>query len=274
MLSQDGVDWQRAKWPWYARAYLWLTMFVTAFAPHRVVFDTVFYKADFETRFRRRYDHIPWGAEVPDGGDDPDILAELGLEPGEYFLFAGRFIPDKGLHYLVPAFKRLDTKKKLVLAGGPPNPAAYEHQLAAMAAGDPRVVFPGFVFGSKLFTLMRNAYAYVQPSDIEGLSPVILENMGLGVPLIVSDIPENRFAVDGTALEFVRGDVDDLHAQLRYALDHPDLMRANGHAGRERAAVEFSWDRCAERYEQVFLELLGERVPMAESVSRAAEHGG
>lgn len=265
VLSQDGVDWQRGKWPWYGRAYLWLTVFVTAFAPHRVVFDSVFYKADFEKRFRRRYDHVAWGAEVPGDADDTSILDKLGLVPGGYFLFAGRFIPEKGLHYLVPAFERLKTDKKLVLAGGPPNPAAYEHQI--MATRDPRILFPGFIFGAQLFTLMRNAYAYVQPSDIEGLSPVVLENMGLGVPMITSDIPENHYAVGGTSVEFRKGDVDDLSDKLQFALDNPETMRGNGEAGRIRAQSEFNWDRCADRYEQIFMELVGQTSSIVASTT-------
>jgi glycosyltransferase involved in cell wall biosynthesis len=254
VLSQDGVDWQRGKWPWYAQLYLRMTVLVTAFAPNRVVFDSVFYKADFERRFHRRFDHIAWGAEVALEADDPDVLADLGLEAGEYFLFVGRFIPEKGLHYLVPAFERLATTKKLVLVGGPPNPAAYEHEI--MATTDARILFPGFIFDDRLFTLMRHAYAYVQPSDIEGLSPVVLENMGLGAPMIISDIPENLYAVGDTALVFERGDIDDLHTTLQFALDHPEVLRANGDAGRRRAEQEFSWDRCADQYEQVFAELL------------------
>lgn len=258
VLSQDGVDWQRGKWPWYGRLYLWLTVFVTGYAPNRVVFDTVFYKADFERRFKRKYDFIPWGSEVPQQFDT-SVLDELGLKPGEYFLFVGRFIPEKGLHYLIPAFERLKTDKKLVLVGGPPNPAKYEHEI--MATKDPRISFPGFIFGARLFAVMKHAYTYVQPSDIEGLSPVVLENMGLGVPLITSDIPENHFVVDDTAVEFKRGDIDDLAKKLQFALDNPELMRAKGEAGRKRAEAEFSWDRCAREYERVFLELLGEAAP-------------
>lgn len=254
VLSQDGVDWQRGKWPWYGRLYLWLTVFVTAYAPHRVVFDSVFYKAAFEKRFRRTYDFIPWGSEVPQDDLDTSVLDELGVKPGEYFLFVGRFIPDKGLHYLVPAFEQTNTDKKLLLVGGAPNPSRYEHEIAATK--DPRVVIPGFIFGSRLFALMKNAYAYVQPSDIEGLSPVILENMGLGTPLICSDIPENRFVVGDTAVLFRRGDIDDLRRQLEWALENPRQLKENGRRGRERAEREFNWDACAQAYERVFRELM------------------
>ncbi|MEP7111433.1 MAG: glycosyltransferase family 1 protein, partial [Ferruginibacter sp.] len=44
--------------------------------------------------------------------------------PGNYFLFVGRFIPDKGLHLLVEAYSKLTTNKKLVLIGGSPKAAS------------------------------------------------------------------------------------------------------------------------------------------------------
>ncbi len=254
VLSQDGVDWQRGKWPWYGRLYLWLTVFVTAFAPNRIVFDSIFYKADFEKNFRRKYNFIPWGSEVREDDLNQEILTELGLKPYEYFLFVGRFIPDKGLHYLVPAFEKLRTEKKLVLVGGAPNAADYERDI--MATKDSRIIFPGFVYGSRNFSLMKYAYTYVQPSDIEGLSPVILENMALGAPIICSDIPENKFVVQDTALLFRRGDTDDLHAKLAWSLENEEAMKEFGKRARERARAEFSWDKCAESYEKLFREVL------------------
>jgi len=260
VLSQDGVDWQRGKWPWYGRLYLWMTVFITAYAPHRIVFDTIFYKADFERRFKREYDYISWGAEVPEFEEDPTILVELGVKPNEYILFVGRFIPEKGLHYLVPAFEQIDTDKKLLMVGGPPNPAAYEKEI--MATKDPRIKFPGFIFGAKLFTIMKNAYTYVQPSDIEGLSPVVLENMGLAVPMITSDIQENLYAVGDTALSFKQGDIEDLREKLQFALDNPEEMKRLGKAGQERTQEVFNWDKCAHDYEALFLELLeGKQSP-------------
>jgi glycosyltransferase involved in cell wall biosynthesis len=269
-LSQDGVDWKRAKWPWYGRLYLRLTQYLTAFAPHAVVFDNVFCKAEFEKRFKRTYDFIPFGSEVDESRLDETVLRDLGLEPGGYFLFVGRFIPDKGLHYLVPAFERLATDKKLVLVGGAPNPSDYERGI--MATADPRIVFPGFVYGGRTHALMKNAYAYVQPSDIEGLSPVVLENMALGTPIVCSDIVENQYVVGDTGLLFRRGDVDDLVAKLRWALEHPAEMALAGIRGRDRARREFSWDAVTEAFERVFADPEGRRhrVPAARAPAPAA----
>lgn len=256
-LSQDGVDWKRAKWPWYGRLYLRMTQYLTAYAPHAVIFDNVFCKSEFERRFNKRYDFIPFGSEVPEENLDETILEELGLERGEYFLFVGRFIPDKGLQYLVPAFERLQTSKKLVLVGGAPNPSDFERRITGTR--DDRIVFPGYVYGGRTHALMRNAYAYVQPSDIEGLSPVILENMGLGTPIICSEIPENRYVVAETGAYFRKSDPDDLLRVLQWALENAEALAENGRRGKARANALFSWDAVTEAYERVFMDSDGAR---------------
>lgn len=257
-LSQDGADWQRAKWPWHARLYLGMTQWLTAFAPHAVLFDNVFVREAFERRFGRRYDFIPFGADLDQDDLDASILDELGLAPGSYFLFVGRFIPDKGLQYLIPAFEGLETDKRLVLVGGSPNPSDFEQRCRATT--DPRILFPGYVYGARARALMRHAYAYVQPSDIEGLSPVILQNMGLATPVICSDIRENLYVVSDCAITFARGDVDDLRSALRQALEGPRELRRLGARGRERVSRLFTWEAVAHAHEAAFADLSGWRA--------------
>lgn len=249
-VSQDGVDWKRDKWPWYGKLYLYLSSFVTAYLPTAVIFDNIFAKELFETKFGRRYDFIPFGSEVEENLSDSSILDTLQLQSGQYILFVGRFIPDKGLQYLVPAFEQVSTSKRLVLVGGSPNPSEFEQQIISLA-GD-RVVLPGFVYGKDVHALMKNAYCYIQPSDVEGLSPVILENMGLGTPVICSDIKENLYVVEDTALTFEQGNIADLAKVLRYALDNPDQLQANAQAAKRRAREKFSWNTVTTRHIEIF----------------------
>lgn len=263
-VSQDGADWKRGKWPWYGRLYLWLSSYVTAFAPTQVIFDNIFVRQEFERRFPgRKFEFIPFGSEVDPDAVDTSILDELGLTPGGYYLFVGRFIPDKGLQYLVPAFERLATDKKLVLVGGSPNPSGFERRI--MATRDPRIVFPGFVYGARTHALMKHAYAYIQPSDVEGLSPVILENMGLRTPIICSDIQENRYVVGESGRLFRKSDSDDLLRALQWSLDHPEELAAMGEEGYRRASTLFSWDAVTREHVRVFDQYLGKRSPVPEA---------
>jgi glycosyltransferase involved in cell wall biosynthesis len=253
IVSQDGIDWKRDKWPWYGKLYLYFSALLTMTLPNAVVFDNIFVQQKFAHRARSRTTFIPYGSEAPDTIQDDSVLTRLGLKVGDYFLFVGRFIPDKGLHYLVPAFERLQTGKKLVLVGGSPNPSDYERTIRATE--DSRILFPGYIYGADTINLIRNAYAYVQPSDVEGLSPVILLVMGLGTPLICSDIKENMFIVEETALTFRQKNIADLADKLNYALDNIDVLKCNSKAGRKRALQNFSWEKVVDQYDSLIRSL-------------------
>jgi glycosyltransferase involved in cell wall biosynthesis len=248
-LSQDGLDWERDKWPWYAKLFLWLSSILTAHIHNAVIFDNVFARDAFTNRFKRNYDFIPFGADV-NYTEDASALNRLGLEQGKYFLFVGRFIPDKGLHWLVSAFEKLNTDMKLVLVGGSPNPSNYEADIKSTV--DPRIVFTGFLYGQDVHALMANAYAYVQPSSIEGLSPVILEAAYLGAPVICSDIPQNRYAIDKYGVYFRTGDVADLTAKLSGALEAPRDLAQIAASGSNYVATHFSWEAVVEQHLEVF----------------------
>jgi glycosyltransferase involved in cell wall biosynthesis len=250
-ISQDGVDWKRDKWSWYAKLYLKISSFITAHVPNEVIFDNVIAKKLFEEKFNRQYKFIPFGSEVEAGDGDIDILAKLNLTEGEYYLFVGRFIPDKGLHYLIPAFKNSVSAKKLVLIGGSPNPSPYEQQLFDMA--NDQIIFPGYVYGNNVNTLMRNCYCYIQPSDVEGLSPVVLTVMGLNVPLIVSDIEENEYAVLDTARKFKKTNIASLTDEINYCEANYHEMLKLAQKAQERALKVFNWETVADEHVEVFL---------------------
>ncbi|MFT3680265.1 MAG: glycosyltransferase family 4 protein [Ferruginibacter sp.] len=246
VVSQFAMDWKRDKWPWYGKLFYMVSNYLTAYCPNAVAFDNVFTKEFFEKKFKKQFTFIPYGSEVKTPPDNIDILNKLGLVKGEYFLFVGRFIPDKGLHLLVEAFEKTDTDKKLVLIGGSPNPNEYESKVKSTT--DKRIIFPGYVYGDDTNILMSNAYAYVQASLIEGLSPVILTVMGLGTPLICSDIAENTFICGQNATTFKSGDANDLSVKLQFALEHPSAIANKAADGQKDIKDRFNWDKITDQY--------------------------
>jgi len=246
VVSQFAMDWKRDKWPWYGKVFYLVSNYITAFLPNKVAFDNVFTKEYFEKKFRKKYDFIPYGSEVKNPPDNVSILDRLQLRPGNYFLFVGRFIPDKGVHLLVEAFEKLPGDKKLVLVGGSPNPGEYEMKIKNTS--DARIIFPGYVYGDDTNILMKHAYAYVQPSLIEGLSPVILTVMALGTPLLCSDIPENVFITKENATHFRSGDAGSLREQLAFMLEHEALILQRAQAGKQDVRERFNWDHITDQY--------------------------
>jgi len=251
-ISQDGIDWKRDKWPWYGKIFLKYTTLLTAYLPNRVIFDNIFVKELFEKHYTRRkkYSHVPFGSEIPEISEDDQIFEKLGIEKSEYYLFVGRFIPDKGVHYLISAFEQLTTTKKLVLVGGLPNPSDYSKKL--YSTKDKRIIFAGYVYGDDVSRLMKHAYTYVQPSDVEGLSPVVLNVMGLGTPIVCSDIRENMYIVENDAFTFEKGNVDSLKMALEQSLKSYDQLLKKAERGKNRILVVYSWDIVTKEHEAIF----------------------
>ncbi len=251
IVTQFAMDWKRDKWPWYAKLFYLFSNFLTARIPNQVVFDNIYTQEYFEKKYKKSFAFIPYGSEVPEPSDNIDILKKLGIKSGEYFLFVGRFIPDKGIHLLVEAFQKVSTKKKLVLIGGSPNPGPYEEKVKKVK--DERTIFPGYVYGDDTNVLMKNAYAYVQPSLIEGLSPVILTVMGLCTPLICSDIKENLFITKNNATTFKSGNSSSLAEAITDVLEREQEIKEKALAGQKDIKERFNWDKIAWDYINVFL---------------------
>ena len=144
-----------------------------------------------------------------------DIITEkYGLHPEGYILFLARIVPEKGLHYLIEAYKKAGIPQKLVIAGGSGHSENYYSEMKALAGENPNILFTGFVQGEELAELYSNAYLYVLPSDIEGMPMSLLEALGYGRVCLVSDIRENRVDPDNSYLS-QKANVDDSCQNLR-----------------------------------------------------------
>ena len=65
-------------------------------------------------------------------------------------------MPEKGIRYLVEAFKNVKTDKKLVIAGGSSDTDSFMEELKELAKGDDRILFTGFVQGAIASFLLIN----------------------------------------------------------------------------------------------------------------------
>jgi glycosyltransferase involved in cell wall biosynthesis len=255
ILSVDGgPEWERPKWNYIMGKLVLANAYLAVWTSRYIAIDNVFTKELFEKKFKRKFEFISFGSEILDA-KETDILQKLGLEKGEYNLFVGRFIPDKGLQYLIPAFEKLVTDKKLVLVGGSPNPSEFEISLKKTT--DPRILFAGFIYGDDTVTLMTKAYAYIQPSDIEGLSPVMLSVMGLGTPLICSDIKENVYIAHQDALLFKKSDQSSLLSVLETSLNDRCGHLQMAEKARTRILKDYSWETITDQYIELFKKTAG-----------------
>jgi glycosyltransferase involved in cell wall biosynthesis len=264
VASVRTLEWQREKWGLLARAVLALGERASIHCPHATSTVSAPAKAYLEGKYGRTVVHIPNGVAAP-VVRAPQAIVELGLVPGEYLLFVGRLVPEKGCHELVQAFATVRTGKALVVAGAPSYSEAYAAGLRR--AADARVRFLGHVAGPPLEELYAHAAAVVLPSHVEGLSNALLEAMSYGRCVVVSDIAENLVVVEDDAVIVPRGDVAALAAALQRVCDDPELADGLGKRAAQRALTRYSWDAVADATEALYRSLVdgpaGEPEPAA-----------
>lgn len=242
-----GLDWQRAKWGRFASWYLKFGERTAARCADEVIVLSRNMQRYFRDAYGRETRFIPNGIERSEPVRADIITQRYGLEKDGYILFLGRIVPEKGVHYLIEAFKRLDTDKKLVIAGGVSDSSEYYEQIQSAVASDPRIILTGFVEGRMLRELYSNAYMYVLPSDLEGMPMSLLEAMSYGCCCLVSDIPECTEVVEDHAAVFRHGDVDDLGRQLSALIAAPERVNAMRKNASEFVCAKYSWDSVTTR---------------------------
>ena len=243
VVSVRGLDWQRAKWGHVARAYLRFCEWTSIHCPDATAVVSRTLQRHFESRFGRPVRYIPNGV-APTERRPPAAIGRWGLEARQYFLYAGRLSPEKGLDTLIEAHRAL-SGPRLVLAGGSSYSDDYMEHLRAVA-GD-GTVFTGFLTGDDLAEIYSNALAFVLPSRMEGLSVALLEALAYGLPVIASDIPENRELVDECGGYLFRlDDVADLRRLLQSVAGSPRDALQVGERARRQVQARFDWDRIAD----------------------------
>ena len=256
-----GLDWQRAKWGSLAKKVLSQGEKVAAHKPDALIVVSRTLQGYFKDRYNKTAHYIPNGITRPNRRLPGEAGARWRLQKDSYLLFVGRLVPEKGAHYLIEAFRKIDTDKSLVIAGGDSHSKDYELRLHRMAEGDKRIIFTGYVYGSLLDELYSNAYLYVHPSDIEGLPLSLLEALSYGRCVLASDIPENMEVIAPQGQEecgfiFRKSDVESLGLRMRHLLDHPVLVEEKGSLAQEYVLKTYDWDRVAEQTMSVYRALL------------------
>ena len=238
-----GLDWQRAKWAHgFGSKYIHFGEKVAAkYADEIIVLSRDVQKYFLDT-YHRKVRFIPNGVNRPEKHEPEMIKEKFGLEKEDYILYLGRLVPEKGIAYLIQAYKKIKTDKKLVIAGGASDTDSFVEELNRLAAGDDRIIFTGFVQGQLLKELYSNAYIYTLPSDLEGMPLSLLEGMSYGNCCLVSDISECADVIEGHGVSFRKSDIKDLAEKLQDLCDHPEKVREYQDNAADYILRKYNWD--------------------------------
>lgn len=244
IVTIHGLDWARGKWDGgFASSYILQgEKMAVRFADELIVLNK-----STQEYFRHHYNcethYIPNGVNPANLHEADLIKTQYGLSKDSYILYLGRIVPEKRCHLLCEAYERLATDKKLVIAGGSSDSNDYMNALQERFKDNKNILFTGFVDGQLRDELYSNAYLFVLPSDLEGMSLCLLEAMSYGNCVLCSDIEESANVVDEHGLRFKKDDVDSLTSEILYALKHSNAVNVFKKVSAEYICNRFQWDK-------------------------------
>jgi len=253
LLNVDGLERKRKKWNALGRIHYRLSEWLSCFLPNVLVTDARTIQDYFYQQYNKPSTMIPYGADDVPTPPGPTLDA-LHLNPDQYFLYVSRLEPENNAHLVVKIFEKLATDFKLVVVGDAPYNKKYIRSLKSTR--DPRIIFPGAIYGNGYRELISNPFCYIHATEIGGTHPALIENMAVGNRILFLDTPENREVAEDTGLPFSSDDLDGAVELFQALNDSPHEYDHLKERARERARRVFSWEKVVDGYIDVFHSLL------------------
>ncbi|MBV9325625.1 MAG: glycosyltransferase [Chloroflexi bacterium] len=191
------------------------------------------------------------------------VLTELNVRAGQYLLFPSNFWSHKNHRMLLTAlgmyFARHRHSALQIVCTGTPDGQMEEIRRAACGMHlDHAVMLPGFVSDEQLAALYQGCLAVIFPSLYEGFGMPVLEAMAFNKPVLCSNITSLPEVVGDAALTFDPRKPEEIVNAIEHIELEPDLAVDLMHRGQARAGMFGGSRELAERYLQVFRDVLAE----------------
>ncbi|MBR2671466.1 MAG: glycosyltransferase family 4 protein [Oscillospiraceae bacterium] len=256
-----GLDSKSVKWGRFASQYLRMGEKTAARYADRVLVLSEHIRAHFISEYGIEPELVFNGIDMPESVSaeyESAVLSRYSLKKDGYFLWTGRISREKGIQYLLKAFTKCKTDKMLVIAGsGGTGRTVYEKQVAEESSGDKRVLLTGLIDPEDLTVLYRNCFAFVFPSESEGMPHSLLEALSCGAQCAASDIPENRALAGEHGLYFRSTDVEDIQNCLNELLADPDSRYQRTADEAKEITGRYEWEKAADLIEEICLDIIG-----------------
>lgn len=257
VFTNHGPDYDRKKWGKVAKTVLRMGEKLGGkFANEVIVISSLI--SDIVWKKCNRLSHVIYNGVTPlEPSDTRDFLRRINVESRKYILAVARFVPEKGLHDLINAFKKIQGSWKLVIAGEADHETEYSKKLRQMATEDERVVLTGYITGEPLNQVYSHAGLFVLPSYHEGLPIALLEAMSYGIPVVVSDIPANKEVNLPPERYFRCGDVADLKNRIEILIKK-GLSKKERDDMQNEIAGKYDWEKIADQTIGVYRKALSQ----------------
>lgn len=169
------------------------------------------------------------------------------VKPGSPFrvVSSARITKQKGFHLLIEAISLLPTSYRenihLKIIGDGRNKPEFENMVQKMKLSD-TIEFTGFV--NKPIKELKGADLFVLLSQREGISNGVLEAMTQGIAVMTTNAGGiSEIIRSGDNGFIVKRDANAVMEQLKYVMDHPELVHTAGEKGFYTVREQFNFQR-------------------------------
>lgn len=263
-VNPDGHEWKRSKWNYWIKRYWKYSERLMVKHADLLICDSKgiesyihndYCKYSPETTF------IAYGADLKNStlkDNDNKLLnwyKKHDINPYEYYLIVGRFVPENNFELMIREFMASKTKKDLVIISNVERNEFYKKLLQETEFNkDSRIKFVGTVYDQDLLKKIRElAYGYIHGHEVGGTNPSLLEALAATrINLLLDVVFNNEVGLNG-ALYFNKDKGD-----LSRLIENTDLLREEQivelqNNARNRILDKYSWSRIINSYESLFL---------------------
>jgi glycosyltransferase involved in cell wall biosynthesis len=253
-LNVDGLEKRRAKWGAFGRGVYALSERLAPLVAAALVTDAEVIRRHYLERWGADSTAITYGV-APRPRPGTRALARLGVAPRRYLLYVSRFEPENNPHRLAAEYRAVAGDLTLLMVGGAPYASRFIAGFTRDA--DPRIRFPGPVYGRGYRQLLGHCFAYVHATEVGGTHPALVEALGQGACCLVHDTPENRETAGDAARYFRVDQPGELAALVAELAARPEEAAALRAAAARRARERFDWESIADAYAALLRRLAG-----------------
>ncbi len=252
IISIDGIEWKRDKWPLLAKLYLFWAEKIAVKYSHIDISDNESIQDYTGLRYQTLSRIIEYGGDhtlkvLPTPDDD----TKYPFLKQKYAFKVCRIEPENNVHVVIEAFEQFG-KMQLVMVGNWKN-SDYGIQLKAKYANSSHILLLDPIYNQRELDVLRgNATLYVHGHAAGGTNPSLVEAMYLGLPIIAFKVSYNKTTTEHKALYFENA--SDLVSHLEVI--NEGLLSTIAKSMKEIADKRYTWEIIAHKYELLVIEAL------------------
>ena len=194
-------------------------------------------------------------------GVDLSVFTQQPFDSGvPIIILAARLLKDKGVKEFVEAAKLVNinnNRARFALVGEPDfhNPASI--QRSELDNWEREGIIELWGHREDMEKVISLSTIVVLPSYREGFPKILIEAAACGRPIVTTDVPGCRDAIDKdiTGVIVPVQDYVELAKKISFLLDHPILCRKMGNAGRIRAEEIFDINKVVQKHMKIYEDL-------------------